>query len=133
MCESPTRSNSLLEDAQELCLQCGTHRPDLVEEQRALVGLLESALPRSDGAGEGATGVTEELRFEERLRNGAAVQGDEAAGASRAVVMDGAGGQFLARTCLSRDQDRARRAGNGLEELEQIRMTRLFPTSPSIR
>ena len=44
--------------------------------------------------------------------------------------MDGAGGQFLALPASPRDQDRARRAGNGLEELEQIPHDAALPDEP---
>ena len=37
---------ALLQHAQQLRLQRRAHRPDLVEEQRALVRLLEASLPR---------------------------------------------------------------------------------------
>ena len=40
---------------------------DLVEEERAAVGLLEAALAARDGAGERALLVAEELALEERL------------------------------------------------------------------
>ena len=59
---------ALLQHAQQLRLQRGAHRPDLVEEQRALVRLLETSLARADRAGERAAHVAEELRFEQRLR-----------------------------------------------------------------
>ena len=38
---------ALLQHAQQLRLQRRAHRPDFVEEQRALVRLLEPALPRA--------------------------------------------------------------------------------------
>ena len=52
--------------------------PDLVEEQRALVRLLEPALPIADRAGERAAHMAEQLGFEQRLGNRAAVERDEA-------------------------------------------------------
>ena len=69
---------ALLQRAQQLHLQRRAHRPDFVEEQRALVRLLESSLPRADGAGERAAHVAEQLGFEQRLGNRAAVERDEA-------------------------------------------------------
>ena len=59
---------ALLQHAQQLRLQRGAHRPDFVEEQRALVRLLEPALPGRDRAGERAAHVAEQLRLEQRLR-----------------------------------------------------------------
>ena len=69
---------ALLEHAQQLRLQRRAHRPDLVEEERALVRLLEAALPGADRAGERAAHVAEQLGLEQRLRNRAAVDRDEA-------------------------------------------------------
>jgi hypothetical protein len=45
------------------------HLADLVEEERAAVGLLEAADAAAVGAGEGALLVAEELGLEERLRD----------------------------------------------------------------
>ena len=64
---------ALLQHAQQLRLQRRAHRPDLVEEQRAPVRLLEPALAGADGAGERAAHVAEQLRLEQRLGNRAAV------------------------------------------------------------
>ena len=47
--------------AQQARLQVERHVADLVEEQRAAVGLLEAAAPRRLRAGEGAALVAEQL------------------------------------------------------------------------
>ena len=54
---------ALLQHAQQLRLQRRAHRPDLVEEERPLVRLLEASLARPDRAGERAADVAEELRL----------------------------------------------------------------------
>ena len=77
---------ALLQHAQQLGLQRRAHRPDLVEEERALVRLLEPALARADRAGERAAHVTEQLRLEQRLRNRAAVDRDEAVARAAALL-----------------------------------------------
>ena len=64
--------------------------------------------------------VAEELRLEQRFRNRAAVDRDEPVGAARAAVVDGARGELLARAGLAGDEDRARRGGDGLEQLDEI-------------
>ena len=51
----------LLQHAQELHLQVERQLADLVEEERAAVGLLEEAAPVGDGVGERALLVAEEL------------------------------------------------------------------------
>ena len=73
----------LLEDAQQLDLERQRQLADLVEEERAAVGLDEEAAPRAVGAGEGALGVPEELALEQRLGNRAAVHRDEGLAAAR--------------------------------------------------
>ena len=53
-----------LERAEELHLKRGGHLGDLVEEQRAAIGLLEKPELAAGGAGEGTPHVAEELGFE---------------------------------------------------------------------
>ena len=101
---------ALLQHAQQLRLQRRAHRPDFVEEQRALVRLLEASLARADRAGEGAAHVAEELGLEQRLGNRAAVDRDEAVRAARAGVVDRARGELLAGAGFAGDQHRARRS-----------------------
>ena len=109
-----------LQDAQQLRLQRRAHRPDLIQEERAAVRLFEPSLPRRDRAGEGAPDVPEQLRFEQRLRDRAAVDRDEALRSPRAVVVNRARRELLAGPGLPRHEDRARGLRDGLEELEEI-------------
>ena len=71
--------DALLERAQQLHLEVERQLADLVEEERALVGRLELAGPRRDGARERALHVAEELALDEVLGDGAAVDDDERA------------------------------------------------------
>ena len=122
VCESPIALElALLQHAQQLHLQRRAHRAHFVEEERALVRLLEPSLPVADGAGERAAHVAEELRFEQRLGNRAAVERDEAMHAARAVLVNRARDHFLAAAGFARDEDRAARRRDGLEQLEQLR------------
>ena len=57
---------ALLQDAQQLGLQRRRQLADLVEEQRAAVGLLERPTLPLGGAGERAALVAEELALEQR-------------------------------------------------------------------
>ena len=98
--------------------------PDFVEEQRALVRLLEPSLPVADGAGERAAHVAEELRLEQRFGNRAAVERDEPMRAARAVVVDRARDDLLAGAGLAGDENRAVGRGDGLEQLEQAAPSR---------
>ena len=83
----PTRSiDALLQRAQELGLQAHVHLGDLVEQQRAAVGLLELADAARDGAGEGALLVAEQLALEQLLGDRGAVDRDERAFARAASL-----------------------------------------------
>ena len=85
--------DALLQDAQQLHLHRQAHVADLVEEQRAALGDLETALAGGDGAGERALLVAEQFGLEELGGNGAAIDGDEGTLAARAQRMDGARGR----------------------------------------
>ena len=69
----------LLEHAQDLGLRARAHVADLVEEQRAAVGLLEPADALLVGAGERALLVAEQLGLEQVLLERRAVHLDEVA------------------------------------------------------
>ena len=94
----------LLQRAQELHLEVERQLADLVEEERPLVGDLELARPRRDGAGERPLHVAEQLALDEVLGDGAAVDDDERRrGAVRASV-NLAGDELLARAGLAGDE-----------------------------
>ena len=82
----PTRSIiAFLQGAQQLGLQADVHLGDLVEQQRAAIGLLELADAPRDGAGEGALLVAEEFGFEQVVGDGGAVDRDERRLSLRAI------------------------------------------------
>ena len=96
----------LLQHAQDLGLRARAHVADLVEEQRAAVGLLEAADALAIGARERALLVAEQLRFEQVFLQRGAVDLDEVARRPQRVVMDRAGDQFLARAGFAADEHR---------------------------
>ena len=98
---------ALLQHAQQLRLDGGRHRADLVEEDRSAVGERELPALGHHRAGERAAHVAEELRFEQRLGNRRTVDLDERHVALRAAVMDGARHHLLAGSGLAGDQHRA--------------------------
>jgi len=69
-----------LEDAEQLGLDCRRQVADLVEEQRAAIGLLQQSPPIGPGAGESAAHVAEQLALQEVAGDSGAVQGHEGAG-----------------------------------------------------
>ena len=69
-------------------------------------GDFEQTFLLRDGAGEGATLVTEQLTFEECFREGGAIEGDKGPRFARAVQVDGAGGELLSGATFTQDQNR---------------------------
>ena len=94
-----------LQESQQQRLHPQRHLADLVEEQRALVGLLEEARLVAIGVGEAAFDVAEELRLEQRIGQAGAVQGAERLRTARAAVVDQLRGDFLADTAFAGDED----------------------------
>ncbi len=68
---------AVLEHAQQLRLQLAGQLADLVQEERALAGVLEVARLRRLRPGEGALGVAEERGLDQRGRDGRAVEREE--------------------------------------------------------
>src|SRR4029078_4900246 len=99
------------ERAQELGLHGLGQLADLVEEQRAAVGLGEQAAARRRRAGERARRVAEQLAVGELVGDGRAVDRDERAGPAAAIV-ELAGDELLADAGLAEHEQR-RRAGRG--------------------
>ena len=100
----PTRSTARSWIARS-SLACAGQRQvgDLVEEQRAAVGVLELAAP-APHAGGGAVLDAEQLGLEQRLDERGAVDRHERPGAARAQLVDLPGDQFLARAALALDE-----------------------------
>ncbi|MNX19999.1 hypothetical protein D3C86_499330 [compost metagenome] len=87
------------------------HVAYFVEKQGAAVGLLETAVADVVGAGEGPLLMAEQLGFDEILRDGRHVEGDEILVGARAVLVQGMGDQLLAGAALAVDQHRDAGAG----------------------
>ena len=115
------RANApLLQRAQELRAAGWRHVADLVEEQRAAVGLHEQPGARRLGVGERAPGVAEQLALEQRLGHGRAVDGDERARAPASGVVQRARHQLLAGAALAGDEHRGVGVGHPLDQLVHL-------------
>ena len=79
------------------------HLPDLVEEQRAAVGLHEAPVA-APHAGRDLGQDAEQLALEQGLRDGAAVDGHERLEPPLAAVMENAGDELLACAVLAREE-----------------------------
>ena len=116
---SDAPDDAVLQHAQELNLHRRRGLADLVEEDRAAVGLVEQTALLADGPGERAALVPEELGLEQRLRHRPAVDSDELAAPPR-VVVDRPGDQLFPGARLAGDQHRRRRAGDALHDAEDL-------------
>ena len=110
----------VLEEAQQLGLQRQRHVADLIQEQRAAIGVFDLAGRGLHGAGKCALLVAEEFGFQQLLRNGRAVDGDESLVASRAQGVQCARQQFLAGAALAQDQHCDVRGGDLLDHAADV-------------
>src|SRR5688572_25419859 len=78
---------ALLQHAQETRLRLEGHVADLIEKERAALGLLETAGHAAQSAGEGALFMTEQFRLDELARNGRHVDGNERSASALAIIM----------------------------------------------
>ena len=111
---------ALGEHPQEPRLERQRHVADLVEEERAAVGLLEAAAALRIRPGEGAALVSEQLRLEQIRGDRSRVERDEGTLGARAVLVQRPGDELLAGARLPGDEHRdarARQAADGAEHL----------------
>ena len=93
-----------LKHAQEFDLGAGGHVADFIQKNGAMVGLFEPADALRVRAGEGAAFVAEQFAFQQRFGNGGAIDGDERRVGAVAVLVNGAGDQFLAGAGFAADE-----------------------------
>ncbi len=99
---------ALLQHAEQAGLDPERHVADLVEEQRATIGLDEHAGALGGGARERAFAVAEQLAVDQRVGDRAAVERHEPARLALAAVVQGACDELLTGAALTLDQDRHR-------------------------
>jgi hypothetical protein len=105
----------LLEHAQELGLHDHGHVADFVEEEGAVVGLLELADVAGGRAGERAFLVAEEFGLDQLARDGGAVERDERPGVARASLMKRAGDELLASAGIAENADAGFAGGDTID------------------
>jgi hypothetical protein len=115
-----------LQHAQELHLQRRRQIADLVEEDRAAIGGFEPSALGVDRAGEGAFLMPEQLGLDQGLDEGATIDGNERAGATRARLMNEARDQFLAGAGLAANENIGVAGRDELETLLQLARDRIL-------
>src|SRR5581483_9690578 len=98
---------AVLQGPEELRLQVERHVADLVEKDRSAIGLLEAADSQIHGARECPLDVPEQLGLEQIVGERAAIHGDKRVIAPGTRRMKRARGDFLSRSGLAPDQNRA--------------------------
>ena len=111
---------ALLEHAQEPSLGVERHVTDLVKEQGAAFGLLETAGVARRSPGEGALLVPKQFALDQLTRQGRHIDGDEGAVSALAVVVQGFGDEFLAGTRFADDHHRHVCANESRQHPEDI-------------
>ena len=109
---------AFLQHAQQADLELGAQVGDLVEQDRAVVGLLEVAGRGLDGAGESALLEAEQRRLGQRLRQCAAVECLHRSARAGAQGMEQLGDDLLAGAAFAFDQH-CRVQRRGLAQLRQ--------------
>ena len=117
---------AILNHAQQFGLHGQRGFADLVEKNRAAVGVFEQARAGVGGAGEGAAHVAEELAFEQGVDQRRAVADRELLRADRADLVNGAGDEFLAGAGGADDQHVGVVAGDLAREIENFQHRRAF-------
>ena len=107
----------LLERAKDLGLEREWQIADLVEEQRAAMGQLESSWLALRGARERALFVAEQLAFEQRLGDRRAIDRDERSVGARAQRVQRSGEEFFPSSALTLEEDGRIRRGRAMELL----------------
>ena len=92
------------------------HVPDFIKENRSAVSHGEAPVAVIDGVCKSALHMSEELGFEQFLRDGPAIDGDEHAFGAATVVVQGPCDEFLPGSALTRDEDGALRVCDFLDD-----------------
>src|SRR5687768_18174896 len=96
---------AILKQAEQLGLHQRRQLADFIQEERAAVSELHATGLARDGARESALFVAEQLAFEQRVRESAAVDLDEGAVLPPALLVHGACDQLLAGAALASHQN----------------------------
>src|SRR5690606_33495580 len=118
--------------AQHLGLRGRRHVADLVEDQRAAVGLLELARAILGGAGERALHVAEELALDQLRGTRRAVHLDQRLLAARRALVQRRRDELLARAVLAGDQHARRRRRAAGDLLDQRADARARPNDLAV-
>src|SRR6516162_10851999 len=110
----------LLKHPEQLRLQSQRHISDFVQKQSSGIRHFKAANFLRKGPGKRAFFVAEEFAFQQVKGNRRAIELYERSSAALAGVMNGPGDQLLARTRLSKNQDRGISWRNDFHKLQRL-------------
>src|ERR1700732_127664 len=111
---------SFLQNTQQLGLKDGRKLANFIQKNGAAFGNFEKSFFLGNGAGECALFVAKQFALQQSFGKGGAVQGYKRLSFSRAVVVNGAGGQLLAGTALAANQYGGIAGSDSLDELIDV-------------
>src|SRR6202030_3290432 len=115
-----------LQRAQQLRLQLQTNVADFIQEQRAVIGKLQTSALLHQSTGECALLMSEELAFDQPGWNGSTIEPYKRSVSSWTKAMDGASNQFFPGARLAPQQDSGAGWGYNLNLLEDFPQSRAF-------
>ncbi len=118
---------SSLGKSQEYCLHSQTHLAELVEKQRAAIGLSHQPRLVSIGAREASSRMPEQFGLEKRFRNSAAVDRHKCARRTSALLVNKPRDDLFARACLTEHEHLRIGARSGFDLATQRHNGRAFP------
>src|SRR5580700_7290152 len=118
---------TLLQSAQQFGLDLERNVPDLIKEQRALVGQFEAANLLCNRAGEGASFMSKKFTLEQSCRNRSTVELYEGPLLAAAAFMDRPRNQFLSGAGITEKQNRRVARSHGFHEVQYVAEGRTLP------
>ena len=105
---------------EQACLKRCRHVADLIQKQRAAVGLLEAAQASPFSPCKGPALVSEQFRFQQLGGDGRCIQRDERLVGPGRILMQRPGHQFLAGAGLTGDENRHAGTGQTADRTENL-------------
>ena len=120
VCTTDSLYLAILQYAEQFCLEKNRHISDLIQKQRSALGCFEQSGFITDCSRKSAFGVPEELAFEQRLRDRAAIDRDKRILTSTALIVDGPRDKFFAGTAGAGNQHIAVGIADALNHFENL-------------
>jgi len=131
VCVLPSRSNSCSGAPAITWAAAGRNVADLVQEKRAAIREFETSNLSRDSSGERPPLMAEQFALEQSRGNRGAIHSHEWPVTARTSIVDGASDEFLARPCLTEDENRGIGRSHDFDLIEPARSDALRPMMSS--